>query len=341
MSTTVVGHEAAFDRASGETEVDANDESLGGGGSVTETASRTFSPPRAGGGSAAGAPSQGTAAHSESSNLSLPQLFRKCDFVFNRLDELHGPKLEKAVAETIHNVEMCDGYVKRLALFSKNEEVSDISTSHLKYLLIHYYLAKLHTRVFEREPAKRKAQLQKSIMHATHFLEMCMRFSIMTSAQRERWDAEVKNDGDGGGAEREEEQALVPRGRVGPAAPGIGGANRGFSREARIAAYKREKELKDFLAAIAEKHGGAADTEDGAGGDEEEDLRQMYFAKLELAISELFNDMGMYEREIEMLNYKLRMETDPSRTHGAQASDPRLRAAGAAALLWPLFACGF
>lgn len=35
----------------------------------------------------------------------------------------------------------------------------------------------------------------------------------------------------------------------------------------------------------------------------------------------------------QMLNYRLRMETDPTRAHGAQASDPRLRAAGTAALL--------
>jgi len=36
------------------------------------------------------------------------------------------------------------------ALFSKNEEVEDIPTSHLKYLQTDYYLAELYTKVVDK-----------------------------------------------------------------------------------------------------------------------------------------------------------------------------------------------
>jgi hypothetical protein len=259
-------------------------------------------------------------------SLSLPQLFHKCDVMFKRMDDLSGPKLEAACAEAVRDLGVCDSFVKRLGLFSKNEEVVDISTSHLKYLLIHFYLAKLVPRVFAPEPAHRLQHIRTALVHATHFTETCFRFSVMTRSQRDRWDALVKKDGGGGGGDDVGDGSSGGGGGGGGGRGGGGGGaaagkrmtfgdvspRAALSREDRIAAYKREKELKEYLAELDARRAGARGGGGGGGGaaegeDEEEDEeeeRKMYLARLELAVSTAFTDMEMMEREVEVREKK-------------------------------------
>ena len=61
--------------------------------------------------------------------------------------------------------------VDRSALFSKNEELDDISTESLKYLYIDYYQGKLHTFVNAR--AKRKQHLQRGKAQLERFISRC------------------------------------------------------------------------------------------------------------------------------------------------------------------------
>ena len=212
---------------------------------------------------------------SADSQLSLSQLFRKCEFMYNRLGDLEDEKLTKSCAELVKNLEMCSGYVKQLALFSQNELFEDMSTSHLKYLLIDHYLAELSTRIFSPAPADRLRDIRQSLTYATKFMETCYRAKIMDRAQSERWNNQLKEGGGEGGAPRAQQ----------------------VSREERIAAFKREKELKEYINAMEQKFAGV---DDGDSDVDEEELREVQRARLEMAINVTFNNMAMLTREIEV-----------------------------------------
>ena len=204
-------------------------------------------------------------------SLPLPLLFRKAEHSFERLDELSAEKLAQACSVTIQDFETCERFVRTLSLFSKNEEVEDISTSHLKYLLIDYYLHNLHTRVFDIDPTRRRNDIQQSLTYASKFIETCRHLKLLSREQLERWDTEIKN----------------------PHKPGTLPVQP--SREARIAAFQREKQLKEQLETLRQKQS----VHDGEEMDEE-DVRSLEQTKLELSINKTFTNIGMMRRELEV-----------------------------------------
>lgn len=65
-----------------------------------------------------------------------------------------------------------------LGLFSSNDEVEDISTADLKYLLIDYYAGDLGSRTCAREPRDRLRDLLEASFFLKTFLTKCDRMMI-------------------------------------------------------------------------------------------------------------------------------------------------------------------
>ena len=57
----------------------------------------------------------------------------------------------------------CEDLSNRLGIFSSNEEVEDIATGDLKYLLVTAYLGDVQSSSGEREPHLRKTALEEAL----------------------------------------------------------------------------------------------------------------------------------------------------------------------------------
>jgi hypothetical protein len=72
----------------------------------------------------------------------------------------------------IRDLETCMSLAGRLGIFSRNEELDDISTANLKYLLIHAYLASLLARTPCIEPRPRAALLEQAVDHYNRYTKL-------------------------------------------------------------------------------------------------------------------------------------------------------------------------
>lgn len=227
--------------------------------------------------------------HGSADHLTLPQRFHKAEQLFLSLDRLSPDKVQEACASAVGQFSLCDAAVRRMSIFSSNEELDDFATSELKYLFIDYYLAQLFPRCFVKDPRVRLQHLRQATVHANRFMENCAKFKIMSKKQAERWEVEIKSGNDDA-----EDSGRTAMRRQPP-----------LSREDRIAAFNREKELKTRIAelehvvAVLRANDGEDDSEYDNEAYEHE-TRELYMAQLELAVSKLFGDMTMWRREVEV-----------------------------------------
>lgn len=67
-------------------------------------------------------------------------------------------------AQALATLQACSSQVASLALFSTNEEVDDVTTSHLKYLLLPHLQAEVLARTLQLTPAVRRQLLQQAVI---------------------------------------------------------------------------------------------------------------------------------------------------------------------------------
>jgi immunoglobulin-binding protein 1 len=140
------------------------------------------------------------------------------------------PAYQTRLARTLAALDALRDGVSRAALFSTNESLDDVATRELRFLLVDARHAELveKTRRGERaEAEEREGVLRESREGWVAFLERARAYGLLDKEQEGMWER-VGRDGDG----FEVVQAGMEAGR---------------RREARIAGFRAEKELKAKL----------------------------------------------------------------------------------------------
>jgi immunoglobulin-binding protein 1 len=171
------------------------------------------------------------------------------------------------VAELIEKIDECAVKVDQAALFSKNEEVDDVQTSSLKYLMLDYFKGKAHLHF----KAERKAHLLSARNIFQQFLDMLINYYIYTEGEMSEMT--------GGGGDR---------GRPPPTADA--------KRTTKIANYKRQKAAKERLTELEHILAHA-----GQGVDCEDDMRELVLNEIRCNTIDVIEEMAMTDTELSMI----------------------------------------
>jgi TAP42-like family len=185
--------------------------------------------------------------------------------------------------------------VDALGLFSSNEDVEDLATPSMRYLLLPFLAAELeNSRDTAREPAARMAQLRRAKEQYEAFLARAEQYSFAPQGALER-----------GGRDGCSDHGLDIQRPLDP----------GAARAAKIARFKRSRELAGALAALrARRHtaisvrggddGGAGGSggDDGPGWDEDDD-RTLWGATLESCVLTTLDALPLLQQELALLEH--------------------------------------
>lgn len=271
------------------------------------------------------APGAATPAESNQNPTSLKATFERAEALLSTLDGASStsPQYQQTLATCLQLYSSCVELASRLALFSPNESLDDLSTASLPYLLCEYRIAELIQRqTSDSGPAARAAVVTRARKAYEKFLTLVDSYGLLDNERQ-------GSGGGGGGGGKSSYHAMWERylenplgftvtGSTGPS--GLAGA--AARRDAKIAAFRTESALRQKLDALrARKQEAVArrqrrrkqngTTDDGEGDDEEQDLeaagideslaRELHLAEIALAIHTTFPSLEALNREAEML----------------------------------------
>ncbi|KAI1092695.1 type 2A phosphatase-associated protein 42 [Rostrohypoxylon terebratum] len=188
--------------------------------------------------------------------------------------EANSPTFHEDLAEALKLYHECIQIINKISLFSPNEELEDISTSDLPYLLVNYHIAELLQKVSTPTPSARKAALKETREAYEQFLHLLDDYSILSPS-----DAKLF------AAYNEDPDAFSTISAADPAA----------RRNAKIANFKAEKELKNKLAYMRSSPRYLED-----GGDEDA-VRELYLTNIAFCTHMAFQGLEGINREMEIL----------------------------------------
>lgn len=175
--------------------------------------------------------------------------------------------------------------IDSVSLFSPNEDLEDIATSSLPYLLTNYTIAELILRTPFTSPARRKLVLRAARDAYERFLSLTDGYTLISgpySKLLERY--------------RDDEEQFTVVSKTGDMAS---------KRDAKIASFQAEKGLRDKLALLSRDRRYLEK--------DDEMVREVYLADIKWKIHQTFVALENLNREMEML--AMAPEEIPSSTH--------------------------
>ncbi|TGJ79493.1 hypothetical protein E0Z10_g9277 [Xylaria hypoxylon] len=188
--------------------------------------------------------------------------------------EMTSETYQEDVAAAQRSYEECVRIIDQIALFSTNESVEDIATSDLPYLLVLYHIAGLVQRVSTSSPLERNGILTSAREVYERFLHLLDIYSILSPQDSKLF------------AEYTEQPTSFST---------ISTKDPNARRNAKIANFKAEKELKQKLAYMRNSPRYMED-----GGDEEA-VRELHLANIALSVHVTFQGLESINREMEIL----------------------------------------
>jgi len=215
---------------------------------------------------------------SDSENVSLRSFFESLQEKFYRFNEDSVSKnSQEEIYQIIQNFLKCQQMIYKLAIFSPNEELEDVSTTNLRYLLVHYYIGELYSKLSE----SRILYSRESLKHLQVFLLACDQLKLVNKEDR----GSIKHDP----SKKEDANA---------------------KRMQKISRFKREKESKKALQELLEKNkntytkkanGYITRVKEDEDEDEDDDSRKILLAVIQSAILKALTSIDMNLQELEML----------------------------------------
>lgn len=166
--------------------------------------------------------------------------------------------------------------ISAVSLFSPNETLEDIATSSLPYLLTHYRLGDLISRIPARDPSARKTVVGRSRGAFEGFLSLTEGYGLLLDTGSKKLLDRYREEG--------ERFEVVAAGKDATA-----------RRNGKIEAFRAEKQLRERLEFL-KRDPGYLDR----GGDEEL-VRDAYLAEIALAVHKTFQALDGLNREMEIL----------------------------------------
>eukprot|EP00245_Coleochaete_scutata_P009210 TRINITY_DN2978_c0_g1_i1.p1 TRINITY_DN2978_c0_g1~~TRINITY_DN2978_c0_g1_i1.p1 ORF type:complete len:426 (-),score=104.60 TRINITY_DN2978_c0_g1_i1:179-1456(-) len=212
---------------------------------------------------------------------SLPELFKRGRSVANESESLASSDAEGQgkVVQACLLLEECTSRIETLGLFSSNEDKEDLSTANIKYLLVPYYLAELEQW---RTDGERRQHVQCARKQFSAFVRRCTQYGLLSEADR------------------------LSVFRSAPADPQA-------RRAEKIERFKRQRALQAKVEELIERIGirqskkvGPGQTEDEEAdelpvGVDEEDVRELWFTEVSLALPKAIDGLEALKREEQLL----------------------------------------
>ncbi|GAB1318896.1 Type 2A phosphatase-associated protein 42 [Madurella fahalii] len=169
------------------------------------------------------------------------------------------------------------GLISAVSLFSPNESLEDLSTSDLPYLLTSFHLAELTQKLPFTSPEERKRVLSSARDAYERYLHLLDSYGLLSAPHKKF--LEQYNDSP-------VTFTTVP-------------SNPAARRDAKIANFKAEKELRSKLDFLRQRPDYGA--EDGDGTGDEDLVRETHIAHINHSTHLAFQSLEMLNREWEML----------------------------------------
>eukprot|EP00887_Chlorella_sp_A99_P004672 scaffold4.g4672.t1 len=272
-------------------------------------------------------------------DLSLPALFAAARAALWRADELPPADARSAAALALAGSALAQAaaMVDALALFSPNEELEDVATSDLRYLLIPFHQAEVAERSRTAVPAARATALEHAACLYHAFLHRLRQYGALSqeaaavaeaadAAEAQRQEAKEAGGGRSGSAASLARPGPAPRAASGPA-----GADPAVLRQQKIAKFKREKFLAARVAALEQQEqqgqggglqggdGAAAPAAEGNVADADERSRELWTLRIEQVALQVADRLGSLRQEVQLLRHAASLPEDerqPARGRG-------------------------
>uniref|UniRef100_A0A383VIK6 TAP42-like protein n=1 Tax=Tetradesmus obliquus TaxID=3088 RepID=A0A383VIK6_TETOB len=212
---------------------------------------------------------------------------------YDRVNELlDGPDGTSAASpdtaqEALQVLSHCELLVQRAALFSSNEDADDLITSQLKYLLVPFLQAELHSSLPSRDPAARLRHAQAASEGYCGYLQRCQQYGLLRGPLAQAYAAE-----EAGSA-----------------------GDPGTARVQRIERFKRSRALAGLLQQMrgrrrqADEEGGTeGGPPGGVGGWDEEDERRLMLLQLEAAAIKALDSRPTLRQEQQLLQHAVALQ---------------------------------
>ncbi|KAL9625203.1 MAG: hypothetical protein Q9160_000605 [Pyrenula sp. 1 TL-2023] len=179
------------------------------------------------------------------------------------------PEYAETLRLAIRNFEECLRMLAHLSIFSSNESLDEVATADLQYLASEYYLAQLLTR---SSATNRRQVLLRVCELYDRFLERLRDYSLISSPDRKLFERFKRDPASFSFAE-----------------PGDAAGRRSI----KIARLQEERTIKAKLQALRDRS-----SEHNV---DDEVLREIYLADVELCANKSFAELDLLSQELEML----------------------------------------
>ncbi|NXK52285.1 IGBP1 protein, partial [Chauna torquata] len=175
---------------------------------------------------------------------------------------------------------------------SENEELEEVASADLKYLLVPALLGALTLR--QVDPSRRREHLESARAHFCRFLELCRGYGLSSSRPPPASPPEDKEAGSPAPAG----PAAAPRSLLAMAS----------SRQAKIERYKQKKELENRLASVR--------TFVESGQADEDQIREFYLLQTQKWINISFEEIESIDQEMVILRSRDTVKQSSAPPHG-------------------------
>ncbi|XP_028922919.2 immunoglobulin-binding protein 1 [Ornithorhynchus anatinus] len=231
------------------------------------------------------------AEEAEASRPRLPELLEQGWRLLDEVEASSEPAAARQVQDKVKLglslLDQAARMVEQLDLFSRNEELEEVASADLKYLLVPALRGALTLK--QVVPGQRLEQVQRARAHFADFLKRCQDYQLTAA----------------------EPPAARPAGPPG-ARPGLVAA--AAHRRAKIERYKQKKEAESQLAALR----GAVD----GGRADEEQLRAYYLLHVQKWVGTSLDEIESIDQEAEILRGRDQLGQQVGGTPGSPTPPP-------------------
>ncbi|NXH22183.1 IGBP1 protein, partial [Bucco capensis] len=204
------------------------------------------------------------------------------------------PAVQEKVRQGLDALQRATAMVAQLDLFSENEELEEIASADLKYLLLPALLGAMILK--QVDLSRRLEHLESARAHFWRFLKLCRSYGL---GKFQLPPATTSTSG--------EEDAGSPSPR-GPAAAQPSLVTMALSRQAKIERHNQKKELENRLASLRPSvESGQAD---------EDQIREFYSLEIQKWIMSSLEEVESIDQEMVILRSRGTAKLPPAAAHG-------------------------
>ncbi|KAG9781356.1 hypothetical protein ABEF93_000725 [Exophiala dermatitidis] len=218
----------------------------------------------------------------ENSEPSLRVLYNQAKARQDELDSLdpRSETFKECLQSIIDALQQCRNLIRKLSLFSTNEEVEDISTQDLQYLTVDYLLADVILKSYGQD---RISSVREASALLEDFLTRLDHYGLLSPFDRKLY-----------------ERFLEQRGGF----KIVSSDNPEEKRKIKMTRFQEEKSLKQKLEYLR--------NESGKSNVDDETNRNLYLAEIALCVNKAFSSLEMISQELEILSQM--RQAEPTRS---------------------------